>query len=62
MRATIYEIFNARVEVLSMSRAVVTYKVIETGIICKLSVKTWTANAKKEEAQNEQLFGRNPKE
>ena len=55
MRTKLYEIFGARVEVLNMSRTLVTYKVIETGVICKLSVKTWNSKAKKVEVQNENI-------
>lgn len=46
MKKKIYEIYGAKVEVIHMSTAIVRYKVIETGVICKLGRKAWSANAK----------------
>lgn len=45
MKKKMYKIYGANVEVISMSTASVTYRVIETGIICRLGMKNWRANA-----------------
>lgn len=46
MKKRVYEIYGSKVEVISMTAATVIYKVIDTGVTCKLGMKNWRANAK----------------
>ena len=53
MKKRTYEIYGARVQVISITPAIVTYRTLHNDMVHKLGIKKWNANAKKEEECSE---------